>query len=164
MVNISFHSHSLQHKSNQQVVASYSTSLYPNLFKINGLSLVKKPILNDLSKKIANVHNDRMKSLWTLIPSIWTFTIFLNKSFRIVFLLVFMRIFAIATLICASKVYSTKLHRKVDLINFLSGKSSLTRSCASRNYKNCLPQLCHVKISFNKVYIERIKHPSLVHF
>ena len=44
----------------------------------------------------------------------------------------------------------------------LSGKSSITRSCASRNYKNNLPQLCHVTIFINIVHVGRINHPRLV--
>ena len=59
-----------------------------NLAYILVHSLVEKFSLNDLSKKIVNVHNDGIKSLWVLISSLWTFTILLNKSFRIVFLLV----------------------------------------------------------------------------
>ena len=51
-------------------------------------SLIKKLGLNDLSKKVVNVHNDGIKSLWILILSLQTFIILLNKSFKIVFLLV----------------------------------------------------------------------------
>ena len=39
-------------------------------------------VLNDLSKKIVNVHNDGINVYNDLIPSLWTFTIFLDKSFR----------------------------------------------------------------------------------
>ena len=45
----------------------------------------RKTILNGLSKKIVNVHNDIINVHNDLIMSLWTFTIFLDKSFRIGF-------------------------------------------------------------------------------
>ena len=50
-------------------------------------SLEEKLVLSDLFKKIVNIHNDGVKSL---IPSLWTFIVFLGKSFRTIFLLVTM--------------------------------------------------------------------------
>ena len=45
----------------------------------------RKIVLNDLSKKIVNVHNDGINVHNDLILSLWTFAIFLDKSFRIGF-------------------------------------------------------------------------------
>ena len=42
----------------------------------------RKTILNDLSKKFVHVHNDEINVYNDFIPSLWTFTIFLDKSFR----------------------------------------------------------------------------------
>ena len=39
-------------------------------------------VLNNLSKKTLNVHNDKINDM---IPSLWTFRIFLDKSFTIGF-------------------------------------------------------------------------------
>ena len=41
----------------------------------------RKLVLNDLSKKIVNVHNDGINVYNDLILSLWIFSIFLDKSF-----------------------------------------------------------------------------------
>ena len=63
-----------------------------------------------------------------------------------------------------SAPFQQKHQEIIRVYMILSGKASLTRCCASRNYKNNLPHLWHVRISFNIVHIERINHSSLVHF
>ena len=54
------------------------------MYDLDDIIVAKKLVLNDLSKKTLIVHNDKIMSL---ISSLSTFRVFLNKSFRIGFLL-----------------------------------------------------------------------------